>query len=422
MAKQEKEIERWVTVNGARVPIFKDGSIGGPKALRDKIKANQKKKSSSDENTWENRQKLKKEIDDYRKAHPNPTAADRKKVNEMRDKYDAWMKEDQDRIKSKIKAEQAEKDKKVAKEKKLEELQKEHYKLSKAIERGSAVHPQADKHLAEMENEIAKLEGGEKKSPKLKEASPDIKKATEKEVSQKKIQAMQEYGISGARNLSQLRDKLRDYGVGMESADMADIERDARFMNGEKVSLYDKAGNEYRGTFNKYRDGGMEIVDIKKEWYNRKPTDTHPTGVEDNDTKEKQISRNKKEADDRNNQVSDRVKSYQDKFLKKRSVEEIKEIQSNIEKSGSHFGYTESDMVAMRAIENELKERSGKIDKNQIKKNFGSTASTAEKRMKEYDSQDLKEVAEECGFSSSQISSMSMQELKAAILAIYKRK
>ena len=43
--KQEKEIERWVTVNGARVPIFKDGSVGGPKAIADKIKKSGKKAS-----------------------------------------------------------------------------------------------------------------------------------------------------------------------------------------------------------------------------------------------------------------------------------------------------------------------------------------------------------------------------------------
>lgn len=45
MAKQEKEVERWVTVNGARVPIFKDGSVGGPKALRDKVKAKEGSKA-----------------------------------------------------------------------------------------------------------------------------------------------------------------------------------------------------------------------------------------------------------------------------------------------------------------------------------------------------------------------------------------
>ena len=47
MAKQEKEIERWVTVNGVRVPIFKDGSVGGPKAIADKIKKNGKKESKN---------------------------------------------------------------------------------------------------------------------------------------------------------------------------------------------------------------------------------------------------------------------------------------------------------------------------------------------------------------------------------------
>lgn len=49
--KQEKEVEKWVTINGARVPIFKDGSIGGPKELRDKLKASKDKKSADKKET-----------------------------------------------------------------------------------------------------------------------------------------------------------------------------------------------------------------------------------------------------------------------------------------------------------------------------------------------------------------------------------
>lgn len=280
MAKQEKEIERWVTVNGARVPIFKDGSIGGPKALRDKVQ---------------------KKID-----------------NDPANKTDHSMIE-------------------------------------------------ADNKKAEKESNIKKYK---EKGSLRKQQENEIKKKVD--------------NITG-KNIKWLDYNIKQQGLGMESADMEDIKRDAKFMNGEKVSLYDKAGNEYRGTFNVYNDGGMEVVDIKKEWHNRKPTDTHSTGVED-DTKEKQISRNKKEADDRNNQVSDRVKSYQDKFLKKRSVEEIKEIQSNIEKGSKGIPMSSYDMVAMRAIENELKERNGSTKKAKVK-NFESMNSV------ELSSIDLKKLS-----------------------------
>lgn len=47
--KEEREIERWVTVNGARVPIFKDGSIGGPKALQEAYKKAQERKKFDQE-------------------------------------------------------------------------------------------------------------------------------------------------------------------------------------------------------------------------------------------------------------------------------------------------------------------------------------------------------------------------------------
>lgn len=81
MAKQEKEVERWITVNGARVPIFKDGSVGGPPALRKKVESSLKKKSekkdsfqkaadhevSNVQNAKENVELLKKEL----KKHPD---------------------------------------------------------------------------------------------------------------------------------------------------------------------------------------------------------------------------------------------------------------------------------------------------------------------------------------------------------------
>lgn len=288
--KQEKEIEKWVTVNGARVPIFKDGSVGGPKEIRELI-------------TGKKATKAKKNID--------------KPQNELTDKQ-----------------------KKTLAKKEL----KKHPNDSKT---GLLKHQAGEesgvtrKDVEELTAKKDKLKGTKLKTKPI--SDEEVKAMKENNVFAKKAPEH----ITGAKSVNELHDKLKSQGLSMESADASAIKRDYRSMNGEKVSLYDKDGNEYRGTFNRYSDGGTEIVNIKKERYNTK----------DDDTKEKQIARNKAEADDRNNQVSDRVKSYQDKFLKKRSVEEIKEIQSNIEKSGSYLGYTESDMVAMRAIENELKER-----------------------------------------------------------------
>jgi len=161
--KQEKEVERWVTVNGARIPIFKDGSMGGPKELRDKLKAHADKKAnkkSSDttrkeENTYENRQKLKKQIDDYRATHRNPTAEDRKIVKQMRDKYDAMVKEHMDGIKTKVNAELNAKSKRDAQEKELEDLKQEHFKLSKHDEDDI---PSRDAKLNSLEKQIKEKE------------------------------------------------------------------------------------------------------------------------------------------------------------------------------------------------------------------------------------------------------------------------
>lgn len=76
----------------------KQDSIGKDEDAKEKQIASNKSQADernkkSEKNTLENRNKLKKKIDDYVKAHPNPTAEDRRKVSEMRDKYDAMKKE-----------------------------------------------------------------------------------------------------------------------------------------------------------------------------------------------------------------------------------------------------------------------------------------------------------------------------------------
>lgn len=277
MAKQEKEIERWVTVNGARVPIFKDGSIGGPKALRDKVKATQDKKTSARKRGIYADDK---HADDYSKAIESLKNGKVTKVPLGKVDNATISKAKQAVYRAGDKA------------------GKQYGVLVTSITEKTkeGTYQATGKALSVIELK----QTGSKSTPTLKPATKEQKALAEKEVASKKLQAMQEYGVTGARNLSQLRDKLKDYGVGMESADMADIESDPKFMNGEKISLYDKNNNEYRGTFNVYKDGGMEIVGIKKEWHNRKPTDTHTAIDKDFDTKEKQIARNKAEKDERN--------------------------------------------------------------------------------------------------------------------------
>lgn len=74
MAKQEKEIERWVTMNGVRVPIYKDGSIGGPKELRDKIKAKDKKVQQLVDSGFKSKEKSKEGKSSFDKARDHETS------------------------------------------------------------------------------------------------------------------------------------------------------------------------------------------------------------------------------------------------------------------------------------------------------------------------------------------------------------
>lgn len=209
----QKEVKQWITMNGKHIPIFEGESkadavkralgksgekVGSkkeegsrsrvykeqlkdvqedikqfedtPKSLRskdydEKLAALKKKESDlkswaskekgskvrSEENTMANRNKLKKQIDDYVKAHPNPTEADRKKVSEMRDKYNAVMKEEKDSLKKRAAKIQEESDR----QKKKEALMKEHYKLSKKDEDNI---PDRDARLNTLEKQIREME------------------------------------------------------------------------------------------------------------------------------------------------------------------------------------------------------------------------------------------------------------------------
>lgn len=58
--------------------------------------------------------------------------------------------------------------------------------------------------------------------------------------------------------------------------------------------------------------------------------------------------------------AEDKITSYTDKFLKKRSDDEIKELKSNLDKQTKIVGTTEQDQIAYAAIERELESRKTK--------------------------------------------------------------
>lgn len=472
--KQEKEIERWVTVNGARVPIFKDGSIGGPKALRDKVKAVVKEKSSDGKPLKD------MSATDIGKEYLTATGERKKQLLKelhnrgyKRAKDGSWTKGDQVKKKSSVGPKTSEEYRKQAKKVK-DPKRKSFFEATANRKEKEEVTEQAmnewrDNFKKKMgynppkEYETAARKTIEENYDKGFKTYKDMPKGEEKFREQTKVQKTISDSITSAKTHKELTDKLNENGLKLDSADAYDI-RNSNSLNGEKVTMYDKDGNEYRGTYNKYSDGGREIVDIKKTKDSPKKiardnedlkekqikqnkaeketveqamdrlqkesrakvdsmsaqqvmkyakenglrglkTDTlaqrddrvanhmymqemkkwrEQKNVAENEVlKEKQIAQNKVQRDERNNQVSDRVKAYQDKFLKKRSVEEIKEIQSNIEKAGTHLGYTDSDMVAMRAIENELKERQNYKKEYKNPDAYFSAVSVAERALEQ---------------------------------------
>lgn len=125
----EREVKQWITVNGKHVPIYEgeskadaikratDKQINDDADKKEKQIAENKKKADklngkqdSKEGTSGDLNKLKQQIDDYVKAHPNPSAEDRAKVSAMRDKYNemkaASWKKTKEKVKAKLAAEE----------------------------------------------------------------------------------------------------------------------------------------------------------------------------------------------------------------------------------------------------------------------------------------------------------------------------
>lgn len=170
MAKQEKEVERWITVNGARVPIFKDGSVGGPPALRKKVESSLKKKSekkdsfqraadhevSNVQNAKENVELLKKEL----KKHPDDahTAEIKARLKKAQEDHKKLKKGDTSDSNFKTAKEwDAGKDKKSSYNDEIKKIANEH--LSKVWNREGGV---ANKELYDAADKIAEVHGLDK--------------------------------------------------------------------------------------------------------------------------------------------------------------------------------------------------------------------------------------------------------------------
>lgn len=244
MATKQKEVEKWITVNGVHVPVFKGQSV--EEAVK-KVTGKTTKTNKPVENTMENRNKLKKEIDDYVKAHPNPTEADRKKVSEMRDKYNAMKAE---AYKKKPSGDSIDAD-----QKKLNDLHSEYYKLYKHDEDNI---PGRDAKLNELEKQIHETEGRIRQK-KVVNDNEDLKA---KQIEDNEKQAKEAAGKTGSDKTSKKRtlksfekeaDELKasnwDYRLMKKSDIISQLlkkyRKDANLTQAEWKNLYDKYFAKY---------------------------------------------------------------------------------------------------------------------------------------------------------------------------------
>lgn len=85
---------------------------------------------------------------------------------------------------------------------------------------------------------------------KIEQYSDDAHKEEDAE----QEETLTESEVVTGKDIDNLTDKLHDLGFEMDSADKVQPQ--------EEVTLYDKSGKKYKATFNKYSDGGVEILNI----------------------------------------------------------------------------------------------------------------------------------------------------------------
>ena len=201
------------------------------------VKAGEDQKSDSGKSLEE----LQQEYRQYVTQHPNPNDEDRKKAAEIRDAIDKKVQEKYGPAKQQMRQD-------------------------------------ADKAAA------AKRDASSKK---LQPMSPDTKKKTDKFIQDLTHSSTQSgkdtndeqipHKITG-KNMDDLVENLKQKGFELDSAD--------RHSPQDSVTLY-KDKKEYTATFNKYSDGGVEVIGIKPSLTSSKVTEDQPNNTENSPAKDK---------------------------------------------------------------------------------------------------------------------------------------
>lgn len=287
MAK-EREIERWITVNGARVPIFKGQSV--KEAVSNFITKSTKKGPNQKKDNYrtpEQLQGLKEDAEEYARTG----------------KTHDWSKEYISEVKDYLKKNP------VRKESKFDEMMK-----WKTPEQVQALKEDAEDYAKtgkthdwspEYVNEV-KTYLNHQKQAKSPSNMHDYMKAIREAKTKEEVQKL----VKDSGNRSDMSQEVKDKIMGV---------------------AYDRAQS------------------LRK----------------DEQTKEKQIAQNKAEADRASGknetvfgkEMNDKINTYQEKFLKNKTPEQLEEIKKNLEKGGNIVGYKVEDHVALAAIRREQESR-----------------------------------------------------------------
>ena len=382
----ERKVKQWITINGVHVPIF-EGESKADVAKRFKEKIG--KRNESQPMTQDAKSQVRKEYTYARNAAHNAKPEKQEKANERFEKAKNKYSKSKEAgvIKSAKRTDDRSARSSVYKEQ-LKDVQEDIKQFESTPERLRSVD--YDKKLADLKQKEANLKGYMNRDKKSGDrlSSIDTKEKAlqtiqnlrpqegasakqwedytniqgelarkfnlskeEQKTGKEAVAKTSTDNVTSARNYSDLTDKLNKNGLKMDSADAHTIQN-SNSLNGKKVTMYDRDGNEYQGTYNKYSDGGSEIVDIKRA------SDWSKKVVNDNeDLKEKQIAENKKQAysaDDRKADVeyltalyeaqSYRQERGQDTSKVDAKIAEVKDRLLKDKRTGQEGGLSDKEM------------------------------------------------------------------------------